>query len=196
MRRPHVIILNGVGSVGKSSTAKALQILADEAFMHVSMDSFFDMLPERIFGDVDGLVFETVQVDGMPSVVIRTGPVVERALRGMRHAVAALVEQGNSVVVDEVMIGQTGQDYRNILSRFDVRFVGLFAPLGILEARECERGDRQLGLARWQFDQVHRDMSYDLEIDTLASTPMQSAKMILDAFGLRPADGSASSSEE
>jgi hypothetical protein len=39
-------------------------------------------------------------------------------------------------------------------------------------------------------------MFYDLEIDTLASTPMQSAKMILDAFGLKPADGSASSSEE
>jgi chloramphenicol 3-O phosphotransferase len=122
------------------------QFFAD-LLSHVSMDPFFDMLPERIFGDADGLVFETVQVDGMPSVVIRTGTVVERALRGMRHAVAALVEQGNSVVVDEVMIGQTGQEYRNILSRFDVRFMGLFAPLGILEARERERGDRQVGLA-------------------------------------------------
>jgi chloramphenicol 3-O phosphotransferase len=190
--RPHVIILNGAGSAGKSSTARAFQAIAADPFMHVSMDSFLDMLPERTFGHSDGLIFETTQVDGKPCISIRAGPVVERALSGMRHAIAALAAHGNNVIVDEVMLGQEANDYRNLLSQFDVHFVGLFAPLGILEARELERGDREVGLARWQYDRVHRNVAYDLEIDTSESTPLQSAKIILDTFGLQPAAGSGS----
>jgi chloramphenicol 3-O phosphotransferase len=189
LRQPRVIILNGVGSVGKSSTARAFQTIVAEPFMHVSMDSFIDMLPERMFGHTDGLIFETTQDDGKPCIMIRAGPVVKRALRGMRHAVAALAAQGNSIVVDEVMLGQEASEYRNLLPQFEVRLVGLFAPLHILEARELARGDRDIGLARWQYDRVHRNVAYDLEIDTSVSTPLQSAKMILDRFGLQAAAG-------
>ena len=55
----------------------------------------------------------------------------------MRHAVAAMAAQGNSLVVDDVMT-QEGQD-RALLSAFDARLVGLFAPLDVLEARERRR---------------------------------------------------------
>ncbi len=182
---PHIIILNGVGSVGKSSTARALQAITAEPFLHVAMDAFIDMLPERMFGHPDGLTFETIQDQGKASVVISAGPVVERAMQGMRHAIAAMAAQGNRLVVDEVLIGKDKQrDYRALLSRFEVRWVGLFASLDVLEARERARGDRHIGLARWQYDRVHRDMSYDLEIDTTATTPMKNARTIRDAFGL------------
>jgi chloramphenicol 3-O phosphotransferase len=183
--RPHVIILNGVSSVGKSSTAQALQTITAEPFLHVAMDAFLDMLPAKMFGDPEGYVFETIQDHGKPSVVIRTGPVFERAMKGMRHAIAAMVAQGNSIVVDDVMIGQGEErEYRTLLSRFDVRLVGLLAPLEVLEARERERGDREIGLARWQYDRVHRDITYDLEIDTTATTPLENAQKIRDVFGL------------
>ena len=76
------------------------------------------------------------------------------------------------------------REYRALLSPFDVRWVGLFASLDVLEARERERGDRHIGLARWQYDRVHRDMIYDLEIDTTATTPAENARKIRDAFGL------------
>jgi len=46
----HVIILNGVGSVGKSSTARALQAITAEPFLHVAMDAFLDMLPPTMLG--------------------------------------------------------------------------------------------------------------------------------------------------
>ncbi len=124
------------------------------------------------------------QDQGNPSVVISTGPVVQRAMKGMRHAIVAMAAQGNNLVVDEVMIGQEAREYRALLSRFDVRLVGLFAPLEVLEARERERGDREIGLARWQFDRVHRDITYDLEIDATATTPLENAQQIRDAFGL------------
>ncbi|MFZ3005690.1 MAG: hypothetical protein WA047_05905, partial [Phenylobacterium sp.] len=89
-----IVILNGVGRVGESSTARALQQICARPFLHVAMDAFLDMLPEATFGHADGMIFET-------------------------------------------------------------RFVGLLAPLEVLEAREVARGDRQIGLARWQFDRVH-----------------------------------------
>jgi chloramphenicol 3-O phosphotransferase len=41
-----IVLLNGVGSVGKSSIAKALQAITSEPFLHVQMDAFLDMLPE------------------------------------------------------------------------------------------------------------------------------------------------------
>lgn len=183
--RPHVIILNGVGSVGKSSTARALQTITAEPFMHVAMDTFIDMLPERIFGHPDGLTFEAIEDQGKPSIAITTGPVVERAMRDMRRAIAALARQGNNLIVDEVMIGQDNvREYRALLSRCDLRFVGLFAPLDVLEARERECADRAIGLARWQHGRVHHNMVYDLEIDTTATTPQENAHRIRDAFGL------------
>jgi chloramphenicol 3-O phosphotransferase len=185
VRRPRVIILNGVGSAGKSSTARALQAITAEPFLHVTMDTFIDMLPEAMFGHPDGLIFETMQDQGKPCIIIRTGPVIERAMQGMRHAIAAMAAQGNNLVVDEVVTGrEKAREYRSLLSRFDVRWVGLFASLDVLEARERERGDRHIGLARWQYGRVHSGMTYDLEIDTAATTPMENARKIRDAFRL------------
>jgi chloramphenicol 3-O phosphotransferase len=183
--RPPVIILNGVGSVGKSATARALQAITAAPFLHVAMDAFLDMLPAAMFGHPDGLIFEKIKDQGPPSIIIRTGPVLERAMQGMRRAIAAMAAAGNNLIVDEVMIGlDKAQEYRDLLSDFDVRFVGLFAPLDVLEARERERGDREIGLARWQFDRVHQGVTYDLMIDTATTTPVENARTIRAAFGL------------
>ncbi|HZC16431.1 MAG TPA: AAA family ATPase [Caulobacteraceae bacterium] len=181
----HVIVLNGASSVGKSSTAKALQEIATAQFLHVRMDAFLEMLPAAMFGHADGYIFETVQDQGKPSVVIRTGPVMERTLRGMRHAIAAMAAQGNNLIVDDVMFdGVEQRAYRELLAPFETHFVGLFAPLGVIEARERERGDRAIGLARWQYDRVHGGLTYDLEIDTTVATPAECAEQIKAAFGL------------
>ena len=185
MRRSEIIILNGVGSVGKTSTARALQAMTAEPFLHVALDAFIDMLPKRMIGHPDGLIFDTEEVHGQPCVTIRSGPVVAQAMRGMRHAVAAMAAQGNNLVVDEVILGEDKANaYRDLLSGFTLRFVGLFAPLEVLEEREHARSDRMIGLARWQFDRVHRGMTYDLEIDTSARTPEACARLICDSFDL------------
>ena len=185
MTHPQIIILNGVGSVGKSSTAKAFQAISAQPFLHVGMDAFVDMMPARSLGDPEGFVFETLREDGVVSVAITTGPVGERLMSGMRRSIAALALAGNSLVVDDVMLGQgEADDYRGLLANFDVRFVGLFAPLEVVEARELARGDRAIGLARWQFDRVHQGVDYDLEIDTASLTPLEVARRIAEAFGL------------
>lgn len=179
-----IVFLNGVGSVGKTSLAKALQAITQEPFLYVPMDAFLDMLPEKYFDHPDGFVFETTQVDGKPSVVIKTGLVGERTLSGMRHAIVALAAQGNDLIIDEVLLGAEKAEYRQLLAPFEVHWVGVFAPLDVLEERERRRGDRLIGLSRWQYDKVHRDMTYDLEIDTSHETPLACAERIKQTFGL------------
>ena len=180
----HVVLLNGVGSVGKGAVAKAFQAIASAPYLHVTMDAFIDMLPETSHGHPDGLTFETIERGGKPEVVIRSGPVSERCLKGMRHAVAAMAGQGNNLIVDDVLMEGAGAEYRALLTPFQLHLVGLFAPLEVLEERERQRGDRMIGLARWQFDRVHAGMRYDLEIDTSRASPAQCAQMIKDKFGL------------
>ncbi len=183
-RKARIVLLNGVGSVGKSAIAKALQAITSEPFLHVQMDGFLDMLPEAYQDHPDAFAYETVHEDGKPLVIIATGPVGERLMRGMRHAIAALAGQGNNLIVDDVLTGGTSADYAAVLSPFQVFLVGVFAPLEVLEARERHRGDRLIGLARWQFDRVHKNITYDLEVDTSIATPAECARLIRDRFGL------------
>jgi chloramphenicol 3-O phosphotransferase len=62
--------------------------------------------------------------------------------------------------------------------------VGVHAPLDVLEARELARGDRAIGLARWQFARVHQGVAYDFEVDTSTATPDACAQAIAARFGL------------
>jgi chloramphenicol 3-O phosphotransferase len=65
-----------------------------------------------------------------------------------------------------------------------VCYVGIRCPANVLERREKDRGDRRIGMAKWQADHVHEGMTYDLELDTSMLTPTQCAHLILDKAGL------------
>ncbi|WP_292186571.1 hypothetical protein [Mesorhizobium sp.] len=52
------------------------------------------------------------------------------------------------------------------------------------EAREVLRTDRLPGLARWQYERVHKGIDYDLEIDTSVLTPLECARRIQQRFQL------------
>jgi chloramphenicol 3-O phosphotransferase len=180
----HILILNGAGSVGKSSIARAFQRISAKPFLHVAMDTFLDMLPATLMDHPDGLIFEAINNGNGPQIAINAGPAIERTLRGMRRAIAALASEGNNLIVDDVMLGGEMNDYKALLKDFSVSFVGLFAPLAVLEERERLRRDRMIGLARWQFERVHSGKTYDLEIDTSAATPAACARRIKDVFRL------------
>lgn len=183
-RSAQIILLNGAGSSGKSSIAKELQKIAGKPFLHIQMDDFCAMLPEALQDHPDGFSFQEISENGKPLVVIKTGPVGERALRGMRHAIAAMAAQGNNLIVDDVMLENEREEYAPLLSRFETFFVGVFAPLDVLEIRERQRGDRMIGLARWQYDRVHLGKRYDLEVDSGGLGPQECATLIKQKFQL------------
>ena len=153
-----IILLNGLGSVGKSSLARALQRIARRPMLHVQMDTFLEMLPPN----PEGYAVETTATDGKPTTAITLGRDIEKVLRGMRLAVAAMASGGNDMVIDEVTWDQAVlADYRQLLASFDFVAVGL-APIDVIEQRERQRGDRALGIARWHNERVHAGMTYDL----------------------------------
>ena len=179
-----IVLLNGVGSAGKTSIAKALQAMASEPYLHVAMDAFLDRLPEALLDHEDGYRFETVSEDSRPSVIIHEGAVGRRLMRGMRRAVAALAHEGNNLILDEVLIEGALGDYASLLAPYAVHLVGVVAPLEVIEAREAQRSDRLPGLARWQFDRVHRQMQYHLIVDTSQQSAPECAALIKRTFGL------------
>ena len=181
----NIVLLNGVSSVGKGSVAKALQKIAAQPMLHVQMDAFMEMMPPGTFGDPAGYTFETRQQGGKPVTAITSGPILEIALTSMRAAVGAMADAGADLVVDEVMWEPAVlADYRRRLAKHAFHVVGLFAPLEVIERREKARGDRTLGLARWQYDKVHGGMAYDLELDTSLASPEALAGLIKEAFGV------------
>ena len=129
-----VLLLNGVGSAGKSSVARALQGLAADAFLHVPMDAFLEMLPERSFDTPEGLTFRPAVVEGSPVVHIDC----------MRKAVGVMADMGLNLIVDDVADADDIADYRGILSHHEVTVIGVFASLSVLESRERQRGDRMM----------------------------------------------------
>ncbi len=179
-----IILLNGVGSAGKSSIARALQDITVRPFLHVTMDSFLDMLPATYWGHPDGFIFETALEDEAPVVAIKTGAFGMQLMRGMRRAMAGLAAAGNNLIIDDVMLGSDSEDYRTQFVDHEISFVGVMAPLGVLEQRERDRKDRMIGLARWQFTRVHQGVDYDLTIDSSVATPAQCAAKIKETFSL------------
>jgi chloramphenicol 3-O phosphotransferase len=178
VRKGRIIILNGVGSAGKSSIAKALQKIAATPWLHIEMDTFCAMLPEVYQDHPEGFAYRTEEEDGKPVVIIDTGPVGARVMRGMRRAIVAMAAEGNDLIVDDVLLDDARADYETVLAGFEVRWVGVMAPLEILEDRECQRGDRLIGTSRWQIDRVHLGQRYDLEVDTSRMTAMECAEAI------------------
>ncbi|WP_245451687.1 phosphotransferase-like protein [Mesorhizobium waimense] len=123
-----IVLLNGVGSAGKSSIAK-------------DANDHSRTLPACADGCVPGdaargaaepyerLRLRTLLQDGKPSVVIKAGPVGRRTMQGMRHAVAAMAGQGNNLIVDDVLCDDEMSEYLSLLSGFELYLVGVFAPL-------------------------------------------------------------------
>ena len=179
-----VIIFNGVGSVGKSSVARALQDISSRPLLHVSMDSFLDMLPAKLWNNADGIMFKSTQVNDERIVNVHVGEVGKALLSGFRQSVAALAQHGNNLIVDDVMLGNEMAEYKELLRSFQTYFVGFFAPLDVIAARELKRGDREIGIARAQYQIIKPNKGYDLEVDTSKHSPSEIAKLICRTFNL------------
>jgi chloramphenicol 3-O phosphotransferase len=94
------------------------------------MDTFMAMLPERYQNDPQGFTYEVVFEENRPLVVIKTRRVGERVLRGMRLCDRCHGEEGNNLIVDDVLLGSENKEYADLLSPFDIRASGGSGNLG------------------------------------------------------------------
>jgi chloramphenicol 3-O phosphotransferase len=165
-----VIFLNGTSSAGKSSIARVLQHLLDEPALHVTFDSFIEMLP----------AYELFKPEQFHAAF-------ERMASGFHRALPALAACGLPLIVDHVLQEPEWlQECVEALSPVSVWFVGVHCPLAELERREQGRGNRMPGLARHQFPRVHQHELYDVEVDTSQLTPEECARRIHEALHNTP----------
>jgi chloramphenicol 3-O phosphotransferase len=152
-----VILLDGASSAGKTTLARALQASLEAPYYLVQLDAFEDMVPARLLtGNAEE--FEALTL----------------CSRAMHRTVATLSRAGANVIADHLFLDAPGfdtwlDDCLEALRDLPVLFVGVRCPVHVLERRELERGDRDVGQARWQSSRVHRHGTYDVEVDTDAS---------------------------
>lgn len=182
MRAGKIILLNGASSSGKSSIAKILQDLFDEPYLHLGIDTVFNMIPskckQREPPRLSAFVWMTDD-DRRSGVRIDVGPLGHKIMSGFHHACAAMRTSGMNLIIDHVLLEPAWTAECQVLfSPFRFYCVGVFCSLEILERRERERGDRQIGLARFTALNVHTGNDYDMTIDTSFLSPRQCAEQI------------------
>ena len=88
---------------------------------------------------------------------------VKRCCGGMRRAIAAMVESGNNVIIDDIILSSEFlDDYLDVFSHLDVTFVGVQCPLNVIENRESARPGRFPGTAAGHFSICHSHGIYDV----------------------------------
>lgn len=166
-----IILLNGTSSSGKSSIAKALQEIIEAPCIHWCIDDYLSAYQKGLWRKK-----EIVQLE-WPKII-----------RGFHAAGAAIARAGNLVIMDDVLESEPPW-VENLLELFEglsVLFVGVHCPLTELESREKERKERKDGMARFQFDQVHSIMIYDVEVDTSVLNPQECAAIIFEYLRAEP----------
>ncbi|MCH2099633.1 MAG: AAA family ATPase [Pseudomonadales bacterium] len=175
MNSGRIVLLNGSSSAGKTTLARAVQVIRREPWFHLALDQFRDGMPPAYRGlnspdgtpGARGLNVVPVDLDGERVTQVRFGDVGRRMLVGMHRAIAAFAAAGNDTIVDDLFLEpDTLDDYLDALLGFNVLFVGVRADLATVNAREHARRGRFPGTAPSHFSSVHAHGVYDLEVDT------------------------------
>ncbi|HOZ38876.1 MAG TPA: hypothetical protein PLH64_09040 [Anaerolineaceae bacterium] len=168
-----VIILNGASSSGKTSILNKLQSLFEEPYLNVGIDKFIWMLPERyldrpLWDDVLGLATEA-------------GDMGSKLFSSMHKVIQLLSLEGINVIADHVMVEPKWvEECARLLAPLPAYVVGIQCPLEVLIQREADRKDRTLGQAEAQYPLVHKDLIYDLVVDTSLLSIEECAEKIKD----------------
>lgn len=189
-QKQRVIFLNGPSSSGKTTLAQALQASLDEPFLHIGIDKVIAMMPEKL-NNWDGDKVEqgfwwslSTDYEGNKIADIQLGPYAQKISDLLKQLVLTMLEHNHNVIVDEVCVVEGSlNEWKNILQNYNVVYVGLTAPLPVLEQRERMRGNRMLGSARAQNTKVHKENTYDVNLDVSMFSLDECVQKIKETLG-------------
>lgn len=170
--QPQLILLNGTSSAGKSSIIQCLHQKLQSPYLAMGLDKFLYMLPDQYMK-------QPLWKDVWDHT--SAGELGNRLMSGMHHSMLSMINRGNLVLADHVLIEKNWvSELADLFHDQPAYFIGIHCPLEILERREIDRKDRTLGSAKAQYPIVHQWTHYDLTIDSSLSTPEQSADKIIE----------------
>jgi chloramphenicol 3-O phosphotransferase len=158
-----VIVLNGGSSSGKSSLAVCLQQRLEGTWLTLGVGS-----------------------DGSVTV----GEEFRQVELAWYQGVAAMARAGARVVLDEVFLNGGSSQLRlaTVLEGLTVVWIGVRCHPDVAEAREVQRADRTMGMARDQATRVHHEVRYDFIVDTTRSGSDECAISIVKQLAAPPAN--------
>ncbi len=184
---PTIILINGCGSSGKTSIAKAIQHKSPELWLSFGIDTSIDMIP----ADRQDACFTMIpgQNERGPTMHVDSGPEGVKLFRGMPQFAEILAASGNNLIIDEVLLDQKAlKSYAQHLRAYTVYYIGIFCDLAVMQERERLRGNRCIGLSNDQMDRVHHGVLgvYDFTVDTTAICPVTAARRIIQFVDAHP----------
>ena len=183
-----IIFLNGTSSSGKTTLAKELQEQLEEPYLHLALDQFRDSLPDKFRGlnsphgttGARGLNVVPSLDNEIPITSIVFGETGKLMLKGMRSAMAAMVEAGNNIIIDDIILETEFLNaYLRVFKDLKVYFVGVKCAIEVAEERESKRPGRFPGTALSQVSICHAHDLYDIEVDTAMNSPRECATRVL-----------------
>lgn len=168
-----VIVLNGGSSSGKTTIATCLQEILPSPWLRLGVDTLIDAMPPRLLTSETGI---ELGADGS----VRPGHEFRRLESAWMQGVAAMVHAGACIIIDDVFLsGVEARDrWQAALVNISVLWVGVRCDPAVAAERERARGDRVTGMAETQASMVHAGMTYDLEVDTSATSALECAQRI------------------
>ena len=168
-----VIVLNGGSSSGKTGIARCLQAVLPVPWIRLSVDDLVAALPPSLLAQGSGI---EVGQRGEVSV----GAAFREVEAAWMAGVAAMARAGARVIIDDVFLSGAGSQRRTraALDGLDVLWVGVRCDPDIAAGREVARGDRAGGMAASQAVMVHKDVEYDVEVDTGRTESIDCARLI------------------
>jgi len=167
MRAVDIIFLNGTSSAGKTTVACALRRQLPGVWLHVTLDTFFRLLPPEYFEDPtwgDRLDWDEV-------------------LTGFHAMVAQIPRTGFPVILDHVCTSHRWRDQCVSMFRdYRVLYVGVSCPPDELRRRETARGDRKTGVALEHLLGYENAGPFDVQVDSHLASPEECARQIIAAM--------------
>ena len=87
---------------------------------------------------------------------------------------------GFNVIVDTLLPGKCIVVLFTILNDIETYLIGIHCPVEELRRRESLRKDRKLGNVERQYEKVHENKIYDIEVDTFTFDVEQCVKKIIE----------------
>ncbi|MCX4396403.1 chloramphenicol phosphotransferase CPT [Streptomyces sp. NBC_01767] len=171
--KTQMIVLNGGSSSGKSGIARCLQTVLPDPWLTFGVDTLIEAMPASMSGSDAGIEFA-------PDGEVVVGAEFRTLETAWIEGVATMARAGAGIIVDEVFLGgaESQQRWQKALDGLGVLWVGVRCESAVAAAREIVRGDRVPGMAAAQAELVHRGVTYDLEVDTTRSEPIECARII------------------
>lgn len=98
-----IIFLNGCGSSGKTSLARAMQYLSADLWLTLGVDTFAEMILFPTKSD-PYYRFVSGQNEHGPTVKVEKGPMSDQFFGALPDVANVLANRGNNLIIDEVLL--------------------------------------------------------------------------------------------